>query len=772
MPDKDVTLKIGAEFDDSGVQQAQAAQQQVAQAAEQAAQQQQAAEQATAEAMRFTAMGKQELVRELEHLTQARQQAAAAGDAAQYEQLTKSINNAKQALEGLNTGQSMATIATVQQAQAGMQMAQSFGALAASAKDGSANIAGMAQQVMALGMAIKAGLGPIGWVMAAVQGLQMAWDAYQDSQAKAAKEEHEREMAILEDLERHRDALNELARLERGNALDGMREELRAVEQDLDKVEKARRAAARESARQAAEDEQRRMAAAEHAYRMEMANTETLKVQGRLTEEQAERRKRDAEDARNATLRQVEEERRARENAAQLDDARAAAAMADRLEQEINARYDSFADVLSVKMPSMAEWQALQLRLQEGQADLRDMETARDLHERANQVRDALQDLGIAWSGTDTELLQYLEDLRSAREAAQERVAALREQADNSRAAAAESASQARLAKEGTAQQEQLLEAQRAQADAATAAADAQKAKADAEKAAADHARAVQKELSGMADTYKVTGNYAVQDTRTQAEILDADRRALWQREMRLRQLLAEAQDADTRQAISAALEETAAQQRGLAQATAQAAQEARKALAKAEPPDFSSNNRMVQRNLDRLAKVYANLAKRAERQAASGNDAALERTQRLMARYAERMGRMARDNEKAVELTRQTNSRLDLLRGRKPAMDQPAAPAATQENPQIAPGTSSMANPVQQPAQMAAMQEQAAAQAAGIADLAAAVQALATAAEQTAKTAAAASAAAKASLKSLAAAHKKLSAEVADIRLILETLT
>ena len=172
MPDKDVTLKIGAEFDDSGVQQAQAAQQQVQQQAEHAAQQQQAAEQATAEAMRFTAMGKQELVRELEHLTQARQQAAAAGDAAQYEKLTKSINNAKQALEGLNTGQSMATIATVQQAQAGMQMAQGLESLAKNARSGSVDMATMASQVIALGMAFKAGLGPIGWAMAALQGLQ------------------------------------------------------------------------------------------------------------------------------------------------------------------------------------------------------------------------------------------------------------------------------------------------------------------------------------------------------------------------------------------------------------------------------------------------------------------------------------------------------------------------------------------------------------------------------------------------------------------------
>lgn len=145
------------------------------------------AEKALAETMRLVAMGKRALVEEIKRLSAARKAAAASGDQKQYEKLSQSLNAAKQALEGVNTAQQMAQISSMQQAQTGMQMAQGFANLAEMSQNAGANIAGMANQVLALGMAFKSGLGPIGWVMMALEGLQMVIGSYVKSQSEASQ---------------------------------------------------------------------------------------------------------------------------------------------------------------------------------------------------------------------------------------------------------------------------------------------------------------------------------------------------------------------------------------------------------------------------------------------------------------------------------------------------------------------------------------------------------------------------------------------------------
>lgn len=199
--DPEIKGTIGMEYDSSGADEAKEDIKETAKATEEAAEKSAAAEtqsraaagksteaeKALAETMRLVAMGKRALVEEIKRLSAARKAAAASGDQKQYEKLTQSLNAAKQALEGVNTAAAMAQISTMQQAQAGMQMAQGFSSLADMAQHAGSNIAGMANQVISLGMAMKAGLGPIGWVMAALQGLQMAISSYVKHQREASQ---------------------------------------------------------------------------------------------------------------------------------------------------------------------------------------------------------------------------------------------------------------------------------------------------------------------------------------------------------------------------------------------------------------------------------------------------------------------------------------------------------------------------------------------------------------------------------------------------------
>lgn len=663
--------------------------------------------------------------------------------------------------------------AAAQQARAGAHVAGSLGNMARAARAGSTDIAGMANQMMALGTAMKAGLGPIGWVMIALQGVQMAIDQFNESKTEDVNRQLEESRQAAEQLEKAMQRIKQYGQDARSVELDRRRQALKDYAAEQRAQDLREQAAATERHRAAERQDARARAAADANLAQERDRIAMAQLRGQITAQQATEQERAAQDRHRAEMDRIKQEAAARTAA----EAEAEAARKDRQAQATQDYVqkvlggDKAKALLEVKLPSEEEIRVLEARLQdldEDSAEYKRLEQEKkEVYAAIDTAKKYMRGLGIATEGGYTACVKFVHDMQEMAREAQQGVEATRKEADALRAAAAVATEDAALVQELAAVDRSTLERARGLEDARAAQESAAKAAADAEKAAADHARAVQNELSGMANTYKVTGNYAVQDTRTQAEILDADRRALWQREMRLRQMLAEAQDADTRQAISAALEETARQQAGLAEATAQAAQEARKALAKAEPPDFTSNNRMVQRNLDRLAKVYTNLAKRAERQAAAGNDAALERTQRLMARYAERMGRMAKDTDKAVELTRQTGSRLDLLRGRKAAQEQPAAPPAQPPAPATVPTPpqTAVADAAAQAATATAETSQ------GMQQAGTHLQQLAGAATQTAETATAGVAAAREALKRMHAAHGKLAREVENLRRDLETM-
>lgn len=224
MADDEIKIPITAEADVSGFEETTQAAQGMQQAVEQAATQPLPAHQQAAEQVEKAAAAKQkerkaaedaavaeeklrrqmelakksrnELIKELERLAKLRKEAADAGDTEAFERLTAQSAECREAFEKMNQGLELTNIQFTQQAQMGMMAGQTLGSIGQMAAEGGGNVAGMAAQFLSLGQAIKAGLGPVGWAMMALQGLQMAWDFFTQKQEEARKAAEESEKAL------------------------------------------------------------------------------------------------------------------------------------------------------------------------------------------------------------------------------------------------------------------------------------------------------------------------------------------------------------------------------------------------------------------------------------------------------------------------------------------------------------------------------------------------------------------------------------------------
>lgn len=241
-----------------------------------------------------------ELARHLKALVAAREEAARAGDGEAYDQLTAQIKGTRAAVEDLTTRTNIARTAMLGKAQAGIMVADQLGQLANGFRDGSVSAAGFATTIMSVGMAIKAGLGPIGWAMAAVQALQMAWDSYARSQKEAAEESQKAHQKNL-------DTIKELIAAQKQLLAQSVKSDAGAQVRELQRVTDAEREAL--SARLENEEAamQHRLDMAREETKQRLAEIEHLVEAQQMTKEQAASEKRVAKER----LRQAEESARA-----------------------------------------------------------------------------------------------------------------------------------------------------------------------------------------------------------------------------------------------------------------------------------------------------------------------------------------------------------------------------------------------------------------------------------------------------------------------------
>ncbi|MBR5888902.1 MAG: hypothetical protein IKY92_02530 [Akkermansia sp.] len=157
------------------------------------------------EKMELAGMSKRELTAETLRLTEAMREAARVGNTELYEQLRRRMMAARSAQETMTRELQLAKIAGMQQVQTAQSMGQSIqmaaGAIAnfaENAKAGRLDVMGMVNAFVSLQTAAKAGLGPLGAVLLAIQGLQMVWNYFAQERNAAAEKMRELEKAAVD----------------------------------------------------------------------------------------------------------------------------------------------------------------------------------------------------------------------------------------------------------------------------------------------------------------------------------------------------------------------------------------------------------------------------------------------------------------------------------------------------------------------------------------------------------------------------------------------
>lgn len=689
--------------------------------------------------MELEAKGREGLIREINRLSAARTAAAKAGDVEAFRELDAQVRQARKAFEHMNREMQISKIGMMGQMQLALQVGGTLQSFGESCRNGTANVMGLANATLALGAAIKAGMGPLGWVALAIQGLQMAWDWYSDSQKEAAEAERARIQANNEAQARHMEQVQKLAALSRENMLASARAELEDIGAKFDKLTAQQEQAARRTEQREAAAEQRRRAAAQAVFDAEQARVELARTLGQITEADATARLNAAEEALAAELAAVDELEKKRTNLAAIEAKRRAEKEAAELAAAIEQKFAGTDSLLKLELPSAQEWEALQIKYTSGLTDA--VENAAETRIRGELVklRRLMESMGIAFEGGDEELLRWLDDLRSARAEADKMVEAARAEAEaagqkaelakleletkKQEAAAEAAAREARRAQQEAAAQNQQLEQQWAEvqqqelaeqvkwleATTANFAAGSEAAKKWARELEAVKLRQVQEELNGLATVYAVTGNYAARDSRTQEEIYAADRAALEARRTALEQLRQQpGLDAATQKQINDKLAETLGQLAGLEEAMAASAAAAQQMLGGLRPLGQQAARSNWGHALKRSEQAFLNMAKLAERQAAKGDAAGLERSLAAMGRYAAQQERLTGSTGKAAKHAQEveanlrkvaaaaekeareqqqaagTNRRTERTRTRRERAEERAAAAAEQEARQM----------------------------------------------------------------------------------------
>ena len=659
----EVNIDVKSTYDATAVQQAkndlqqqQVAAQQAAAAAEQQAQ----AEQLLREQMELEAKGRAALIAELNRLAEARRKAAAAGETEQYQKLDAQIGRTRQAFEKLNQVQETANLGKLNQAQLGIQVADSLNNLAASAQNGTLSLGQMVGAIGSVSMAIKAGLGPIGWMMLAVQGLQMAWDAYTASQESSADiiERNNKEAEKWQKRQEERIAAVADAN---AKATQKIQATFQAEVEAAQQAQKQRESIAAAATARRIQDAEQEAALRRTQAEIEQQRIQAAQALGTIDKETAAARlaalrEQIAADQQHLDL--LKQKEQASNTATNADAAAEAAQQAAQAYEREFGRMRN-AGLFSVDLPTEKEWADLQVKLygigvqggKQALAALNDREE--EILNKAKKITKTLADLGITTSEDERANLNLLFELRKHAAAAEKNVAALQ--------AAAEAAEENANAEEralGLAEERAEAAATLRQAAAELAAAQQQAAEQEKQLAAIRQEQA--DDLRKIGDRFQTSRTYAEEDTRSQAAILAADKRILLRKRAELQNMLrTPGLDADVARDANAQLRAVNSQLRGLKQAEQRYAAERKAALAdqlaslrQAKAPNLQGAWSHVQGSVKILAKAYERRARRIAAAAEKGDTKSVNRLIRAQENTARNMDRINHTGTQAQEYT------------------------------------------------------------------------------------------------------------------------
>ncbi len=669
--------------------------------------------------MALESKGRAGLIKELERLGKARARAAKAGDVQAYKQLEAQMTKTRQAFERMNQGLEISRLGMMGQMQTAMGAMGAIQSLGNECKNGSVSIMGVTNAVYALGAAVKAGLGPWGALLIAIQAATAAWDWWQSRKEEKEKEAQERMKKELDLWKFHNDQLRKFTELYSRDLVAGKQKELERIQEEWDKFTQQTTAQQQRADVVAAAAEERRRIAAQSAYNAELARVELAKTLGEITEADAIKRKATAEEEMARTLLLIDEEERQRTQARHAGAQQRAEAEAQAMEKALAEQFGKFDEVLKIELPRKEEWEALQIKFERGLATKAEQAKVSAFYSTFNDLIRTLQMMGIEWHGSYEELIPWVESLRQAREAGELRVRELHMVAEAEKTAAEESVLEietrkqqaqadkeqreaalkqeaARLQKQEAANKltEEWQQVQRGtlaeqaawlEQTAASFEEGSAEAKRWTEALRGVNLRQVNEELNNLGETFKVTGNYAAKDNRTQAQIHAADEKALRQRREALERLKAAPDvDAATLKAINSKIKETDRQMRGLRQSMSEAAAAAQRSVANLKPlgqKAAKGSGVGAQHALKRLEKAYVLMARRAERQASRGDTKGMERTVAAMRRNAAMQERLTGYTGRAAGRMRSVEANLQSIAKSTSAQDRGLTAQQRQQN-------------------------------------------------------------------------------------------
>ena len=666
--------------------------------------------------MALEAKGRAGLIKELERLGKARARAAKAGDVQAFKQLEAQMTKTRQAFERMNQGLEISRLGMMGQMQTAMGAMSAIQSLGNECKNGSVSIMGVTNAVYALGAAVKAGLGPWGALLIAIQAATAAWDWWQSRKEEKEKAAQERMKKELDLWKFHNDQLRKFTELYSRDLVAGKQKELERIQEEWDKFTQQTTAQQQRADVVAAAAEERRRIAAQSAYNAELARVELAKTLGEITEADAIKRKASAEEEMARTLLLIDEEERQRTQARHAGAQQRAEAEAQAMEKALAEQFGKFDEVLKIELPRKEEWEALQIKFERGLATKAEQAKVSAFYSTFNDLIRTLQMMGIEWHGSYEELIPWVESLRQAREAGELRVRELHMVAEAEKTAAEESVleietrkqqAQAdkeqreaalkqeaarlqqqeaanKLTEEWQAVQRGTLEEQAEwlEQTAASFAAGSAEAKKWEEALRGVKLKQVATELNSLGDTFKVTGNYAAKDNRTQAQIFAADEKALRQRREALERMRrTPGLDAATMRAINAKIKETDRQARRLRQNLKESADAAQRSVAALKPLGQKARTSTMQTALKRSENAFVRLAKQAERQASKGDTKGMERSLAAMRRHAAQQERLTGYTGRAAGHMRNVEGKLRLVAKGTAAQDRGLTAQQRQHN-------------------------------------------------------------------------------------------
>lgn len=414
---------------------------------------------AMAEVMRLETLTRHELNQEIQRLSAARRAAAAAADTTAYQRLTVQLQTARKAMTDLTAAQNLNKTAWAGQAIQGMQVADTIARLASQAQEGKMQVADLANGVIALSLAFKAGMGPIGLVMAGIQGLQYAYDYFTKESTAALEESREELRKYAEELTQLDQTLQKAASSTRELTLQGMAEGINRTA----------------TAMQQAAGEQ----AANRTLAARQRELELATARGDMTQEAAALELARAQEAHDTRLANLQAEQAARKAAA----AEAAADLAKAYSEGMagamnNPEIAKWQPVLKVQLPDETELASIDARLKDQHAQL--TEEAREqliaeksrILEQVDEVRRAVADLVPGLKPTGAQAVEMVRKMQQLNQAFEEGKLSAEQMAGNLSASAQKSREEADSAAQKSAEEKREAEAAREKAELQAAAAE------------------------------------------------------------------------------------------------------------------------------------------------------------------------------------------------------------------------------------------------------------------------------------------------------------